>query len=258
MEQKRRAPEEKATVSKQKHGKEECLADTYHSIYQKLSQVMREIAGTCTPSLSLCKCVFFPLSIDVSPLLGKHLQLLPHSWSAFSPTLLLPPAWSLLGGNVAYNGPKVNHLQVSPDKSQCVCCAPSKSQQQLCSKGYPQGGLWHSERWPRWEAMCWEALSEHHHLECLHCPEGTCLSLQWTQLRDAKKRAKFSGWLNGLTSEVEFAHNLGLMCDVLSELKGLAKHSERKRRKKKSGGKGGGGRGIRSVEKVDEKKEKGD
>lgn len=75
-------------------------------------------------------------------------------------------------------------------------------------------------------------LSEHHHLECLHCPEGTCLSLQWTQLRDAKKRAKFSGWTNGLTS-VEFAHNLGLMCDVLSELKGLAKHSERKRRKKK-------------------------
>ena len=73
-------------------------------------------------------------------------------------------------------------------------------------------------------------LSEHHHLECLHCPEGTCL--QWTQLRDAKKRAKFAGWTNGLTS-VEFAHNLGLMCDVLSELKGLSKHSGRKRRSKK-------------------------
>lgn len=93
-------------------------------------------------------------------------------------------------------------------------------------------------------------LSEHHHLECLHCPEGTCLSLQWTQLRDAKKRAKFSGWTNGLTS-VEFAHNLGLMCDVLSELKGLAKHSERgregkervrKRRRRKRNTKCGKGR----------------
>ncbi|ELW70779.1 Proteasome subunit alpha type-1 [Tupaia chinensis] len=36
-----------------------------------------------------------------------------------------------LGGNTAHNGPRVNHLQVSPDKSQYVCCAPSKSQQQL-------------------------------------------------------------------------------------------------------------------------------
>lgn len=66
------------------------------------------------------------------------------------------------------------------------------------------------------------SLSEHHHLECLCCPEGTCLHLQWTQLRDAKNRAKFTECTNGLTS-VEFAHNLGLMCDVLSELKDLSK-----------------------------------
>lgn len=76
------------------------------------------------------------------------------------------------------------------------------------------------------------SLSEQYHLECLCCPEGTCLRLQWTQLRDAKKRAKFAGWTNGLTS-VEFAHNLGLMCDVLSELKELSKQSGQKRRSKK-------------------------
>lgn len=81
--------------------------------------------------------------------------------------------------------------------------------------------------------QCAGNLSEHHHLECLCCPEGTCLRLQWTQLRDAKKRAKFAGWTNGLTS-VEFAHNLGLMCDVLSELKELSKQSGRKRRRKKT------------------------
>lgn len=66
------------------------------------------------------------------------------------------------------------------------------------------------------------SLSERHHLECLCCPEGPCLCLQWTQLRDSKNRAKFTGCTNGLTS-VEFTHNLGLMCDVLSELKDLSK-----------------------------------
>lgn len=58
-----------------------------------------------------------------------------------------------LGRNAAYNEPKVNHLQVCPDKSQFVCCAPSKSQQQL--RGCAESGLWHSERWPGWEAVCW-------------------------------------------------------------------------------------------------------
>ena len=118
----------------------------------KFSQVMREIAGTCTHVCLSVNVGFFPPFLLMCLLCwGKHLQLLPNSWSAFSPTLLLPPAWSLLGGNVAYNGPRVNHLQVSPDKSQCVCCAPSKSQQQLW--GCAKGGLWHSERWPRWEAF---------------------------------------------------------------------------------------------------------
>lgn len=60
-----------------------------------------------------------------------------------------------LGGKAAYNGPRVNHLQVSPDKSQYVCCAPSKSQQQLW--GCAESSLWHSEHWPRWEAVCWGA-----------------------------------------------------------------------------------------------------
>jgi hypothetical protein len=29
-------------------------------------------------------------------------------------------------------------------------------------------------------------VAEYYYLECLRCPEGACLGLQWTQLRDAK------------------------------------------------------------------------
>lgn len=144
-------PRKEATVSRSRSmGKNVWQIPT--TIYQALTGNEGN-SRDLHPCLSLCKCVFFPPFLLMCLLCwGKHLQLLPNSWSAFSPTLLLPPAWSLLGGNVAYNGPKVNHLQVSPDKSQCVCCAPSKSQQQLW--GCAEGGLWHSERWPRWEAMC--------------------------------------------------------------------------------------------------------
>lgn len=137
------------------------------------------------PSLSLSVNVFpSPFLLMCLLCWGKHLQLLPHSWSAFSPTLLLPPAWSLLGGNVAYNGPKVNHLQVSPDKSQCVCCAPSRVSSSCGDVPRVAYGI---QALAQMGGNVLRRLSEHHHLECLHCPEGTCLSLQWTQLRDAKK-----------------------------------------------------------------------
>lgn len=134
-----------------------------------------------------------------------------------------------LDGNAAYNGLRVNHLQVSPDKSQYVCCAASKSQQQLW--GCAESGLWHSECWPTWEAVCWGAYlnttiwNASVALKALVCVSNGHSS-------NAKNRAKFTGCTNGLTS-VEFAHNLGLMCDVLSELKDLSKQSGGKREGKK-------------------------
>lgn len=95
----------------------ERMSGRYLTIYQALTGNEGN-SRDLRPCLSLCKCGFpSPLPIDVSPLLGKTFTIAAKLWSAFSPTLLLPPAWSLLGGNVAYNGPRVNHLQVSPDKS---------------------------------------------------------------------------------------------------------------------------------------------
>ena len=106
------------------------------------------------PCLSLCKCGFLSPPFLLMCLLcwGKHLQLLPNCWSASLLPCCYPQPGVCLGGNVAYNGPRVNHLQVSLDNSQCVCCTPSKSQQQLW--GCAEGSLWHLERWPRWEAVC--------------------------------------------------------------------------------------------------------
>lgn len=71
-------------------------------------------------------------------------------------------------------------------------------------------------------------LSEHHHLECSAAPKALVCVSSGLSL-NAKTRAKLAGCTNGLTS-VEFAHNLGLMCDVLSELKDLSKQSGRKRK----------------------------
>lgn len=115
---------------------------------------MREIAGTCTHVCLSVNVVFFPPPPPLMCLLcwGKHLQLLPNCWSASLLPCCYPQPGVCLGGNVAYNGPRVNHLQVSLDNSQCVCCTPSKSQQQLW--GCAEGSLWHLERWPRWEAVC--------------------------------------------------------------------------------------------------------
>lgn len=92
----------------------------------------------------------------MSPLLEKTFTIAANSCCL--PSLLpcfYPQPGVRLGGNAAYNGPRVNHLQVSPDKSQYVCCTPSKSQQQLW--GCAESGLWHSEHWPRWEAVYWGA-----------------------------------------------------------------------------------------------------
>lgn len=165
------------------------------------------------------------------PFAAENIQLLPTFCCVcpLSCPAFTPQPEVRLGGNATYNGPRVNHLQVSSDKSQRVCCAPSKSQQQLW--GCAESGLWHSQCWPRWEAVCWGAYlnttiwNASVALKALVCvSNGHSLN--------AKNRAKFTGCTNGLTS-VEFAHNLGLMCDVLSELKDLSKQSGRKRRKKK-------------------------
>lgn len=125
-------------------------------------------------------------------------------------------------------GPGLIICRFPSDKSQSVCHAPSKSQQQLW--GCAESGLWHSECWPRWEAArrgaylnttIWNASVALKALVCVS--NGHSLN--------AKIRAKFTGCTNGLTS-VEFAHNLGLMCDGLSELKDLSKQSGRRRRRR--------------------------
>ena len=94
-------PRKEATVSRSRSmGKNVWQIPT--TIYQALTGNEGN-SRDLHPCLSLCKCVFFPPFLLMCLLCwGKHLQLLPNSWSAFSPTLLLPPAWSLLGGNV-YN-----------------------------------------------------------------------------------------------------------------------------------------------------------
>lgn len=108
----------------------------------------------CVSALSFSFLLVYLLCEEI------HLKLLSNSWFLSLPSLLLPGFYPQprvhLGGSAPYNEPRVNHLQVSPDKSQCVCCAPSKSQQQL--QGCAHSGLWHSECWSRWEAMCWGSI----------------------------------------------------------------------------------------------------
>lgn len=109
--------------------------------------------------MSISKCFFF-IPTQGSPLLRENIfgccqtPDIPLRLSSLLPCFYPQPRVRL-GGNAVFNGPRVNHLQVSPDKSQYVCRSPSKSQQQLW--GCAESGLWHLEPWPRWEVVCWRA-----------------------------------------------------------------------------------------------------